>query len=238
MQDYEGTGLTNNLLQIEVTGDSDAEAVARAEALADAFVADHVRRIQEAANAEAKALLDQRDRMQERTRPGQQGDRGRHRRRAGPKASANMESLFARRAELTSRISDFDQRAAEARIGTPQLVAGTQIVDAPRAVRHSLPRTARHQRRRSGSSSGSSSGSRWPRSARWWRTAPCCAGTSRRTSAPRSSPSCPPPRPAGCGGADGTGRHGHGSPRRWPAPCAAPRSRCRCWNWAVRAARA
>jgi hypothetical protein len=60
----------------------------------------------------------------------------------GPKASANLESLFASRAELTSRITDFSQRAAEARIGTPKLIAGTQVVDAPRAVRHSLPRAA------------------------------------------------------------------------------------------------
>ena len=141
MQDYEGVGLTNNLLQINVTGDSDAEAVARAKALADAFVADHVRRIQEAAKAEAKALLDQRDRMQDELAKVNKsiGDGSPD---SGPKASADMESLFARRAELTSRISDFDQRAAEARIGTPQLIAGTQIVDAPRAVRHSLPRTA------------------------------------------------------------------------------------------------
>uniref|UniRef100_UPI001F09BE18 Wzz/FepE/Etk N-terminal domain-containing protein n=1 Tax=Streptomyces scabiei TaxID=1930 RepID=UPI001F09BE18 len=63
MEDYGGVGLTNNLLQIEVSGDSDAVAVARAKALADAFVADHVRRIQEAADAEAKALLKQRDRI-------------------------------------------------------------------------------------------------------------------------------------------------------------------------------
>jgi hypothetical protein len=53
-----------------------------------------------------------------------------------------METLFARRAELNSRIADFDQRAAEARTGTPGVVSGTQIVDAPRAVRHSLPRAA------------------------------------------------------------------------------------------------
>jgi hypothetical protein len=141
MEDYGGVGLTNNLLQIEVRGDSDAVAVARAKALADAFVADHVRRIQEAADAEAKALLKQRDRIK--------ADLAKVNKAIGdstpegdPSASADMESLFARRAELTSRISDFDQRAAEARIGTPQLVAGTRIVDAPRAVRHSLPRTA------------------------------------------------------------------------------------------------
>ncbi|MEV8588273.1 Wzz/FepE/Etk N-terminal domain-containing protein [Streptomyces sp. NPDC051180] len=139
MQEYLGTGLTNNLLQIEATGDTDAQAVARARALADVFVTDHVRRIREAANAEAKALLDQRDRMREELAQVNRsiGDGGPT---SGPKASANMESLFARRAELTSRISDFDQRAAEARIGTPRLISGTQIVDAPRAVRHSLPR--------------------------------------------------------------------------------------------------
>lgn len=141
MEDYAGAGLTNNLLRITVSGESDAEAVARAGALADAFVADHVRRIQEAANAEATSLLDQRDRMREDLA---EVDRaiGEGASESGPKASANLESLFARRAELTSRIADFDQRAAEARMGTPRLVAGTQIVDAPRAVRHSLPRAA------------------------------------------------------------------------------------------------
>ncbi|GGJ03387.1 Wzz/FepE/Etk N-terminal domain-containing protein [Streptomyces brasiliensis] len=141
MRDYSGIGLTNNLLQITVTGDSDADAEARAKALADAFVADHVKRIQDAASAEAKALLDQRDRMQGELAKVNKaiGDGSAE---SGPKASADLESLFARRAELTSRITDFSQRAEDARIGTPQLVAGTQIVDAPRAVRHSLPRTA------------------------------------------------------------------------------------------------
>ncbi|MGW3204050.1 Wzz/FepE/Etk N-terminal domain-containing protein [Streptomyces sp. NPDC001135] len=141
MRDYRGTGLTNNLLQIDVTGASDAEAVARARALADAFVADHVRRMQEAAKADAKALLDQRDRMrQELAQVNKEiGDRPSG---SDPKASAGIESLFARRAELNARISDFDQRAAEARTGTPKVIAGTQVVDAPRAVRHSLPKAA------------------------------------------------------------------------------------------------
>ncbi|MGW3730682.1 Wzz/FepE/Etk N-terminal domain-containing protein, partial [Streptomyces sp. NPDC000851] len=141
MRDYRGTGLTNNVLQIDVTGDSDAEAVARAKALADAFVADHVRRMQETAEAEAKVLLDQRDRMREELAEVNKeiGDQSPS---SDPKASAGIESLFARRAELDSRIADFDQRAAEARTGTPKVIAGTQIVDAPRAVRHSLPKTA------------------------------------------------------------------------------------------------
>jgi hypothetical protein len=139
MQDYRGTGLTNNLLQITVTGDSDAQAVARAKALADAFVADHVQRMKDTAQAEAQALLDQRDRMRDELAQvnkeigGQSAD-------SDPKASATLESLFARRAELNSRISDFDERAADARTGTPQVVAGTQIVDNPRALPHSLPK--------------------------------------------------------------------------------------------------
>ncbi|MFE7130112.1 Wzz/FepE/Etk N-terminal domain-containing protein [Streptomyces sp. NPDC057638] len=141
MADYQGTGLTNNLLQIDVTADSEAKAVARAKALADAFIADHVRRMREAARAEAKALLDQRDRMR--------AELGRINKTIGDdsldrdaEASASIESLFARRAELNSRIAEFDQRAAEAGTGTPRVVAGTQIVDAPRVVAHSLTRTA------------------------------------------------------------------------------------------------
>ncbi|MEE4598401.1 Wzz/FepE/Etk N-terminal domain-containing protein [Streptomyces sp. DSM 41524] len=139
--DYRGTGLTNNLLQIDVTGDSDAEAVARAKALADAFVADHVRRMRETAKAESKALLDQRDRVRDELAEVNKAIGGRSP-DSDAEASASTESLFARRAELNSRIADFDQRAAEARTGTPRIIAGTQIVDAPRAVRHSLPRTA------------------------------------------------------------------------------------------------
>jgi capsular polysaccharide biosynthesis protein len=141
MKDYRVTGLTNNVLQIEVTGDSDAQAVARAKALADAFVADHVRRMQEAAKAESKALRDQGDRMRHEL-AGVNKEIGDRSPDSDPKASASIESLFARRAELNSRIADFDQRAEEARMGTPQIVAGTQIVDAPRAVRHSLPKSA------------------------------------------------------------------------------------------------
>ncbi|MFE6887218.1 Wzz/FepE/Etk N-terminal domain-containing protein [Streptomyces sp. NPDC057694] len=141
MRDYRGTGLTNNLLQIDVTGDSRTQAVDRARALADAFVADHVRRMQATAKAESDALLEQRDRMRDELAQVNKeiGDRSPD---TDPQASASLETLFARRAELNSRIADFDERAAEARTGTPQVVAGTQIVDAPRAVRYSMPKTA------------------------------------------------------------------------------------------------
>ncbi|MEU5217248.1 Wzz/FepE/Etk N-terminal domain-containing protein [Streptomyces sp. NPDC020807] len=139
LKDYGSVGLTNNVLEISVSADSDAEAVARAQALADTFIEDHVRRIREAADSEAKALLDHRDRLR--------GDLAEVNRAIGERssasgASADMESLFARRAELTSQIADYGQRAAAANIGTPHLIAGTQIVDAPRAVRHSLAKAA------------------------------------------------------------------------------------------------
>ncbi|MFJ8187041.1 Wzz/FepE/Etk N-terminal domain-containing protein [Streptomyces sp. NPDC096105] len=138
MEDYEGAGLTNNLLEIRATGATGEEAVARAEAVAEAFVADHVRRIKQAATADASTLLAQRDRMQEELDQVNEaiGDGPPE---GSPEESANLESLFARRAELSSRISEFSQRAAEARVGTPRLVAGTQIVDAPHTVKHSLP---------------------------------------------------------------------------------------------------
>lgn len=135
MGDYRGSGVTNNLLRIEATGADDAQAVARAGALADAFVADHVRRLREAADAEARTLLDERDKMRDEL--AEVNESIGEAEESDPDAAANMESLFARRAELTSRIEDFDQRAAEAHIGTPQLVAGTQVVDAARAVGHS-----------------------------------------------------------------------------------------------------
>ncbi|MFJ9349271.1 Wzz/FepE/Etk N-terminal domain-containing protein [Streptomyces sp. NPDC101237] len=139
MKDYRGTGLTNNLLQITVSGDSDAQAVARAKALADAFVTDHVQRMRDTAQAQAQALLDQRDRMRDELAQVNK-EIGNQSAGSDPKASAGLESLFARRAELNSRIADFDERAADARTGTPQVVAGTQIVDDPRALRHSLPK--------------------------------------------------------------------------------------------------
>lgn len=141
MQEYRGSGLTNNLLQIDVTGDSEAEAKARAKALAEAFVADHVRRMQDSAKAEAQALLDQRDRMREELTKVNE-EIGNRPPQSDPAAAAGIESLYARRAELNSRIADFDQRAAQARTGTPGVVAGTQIVDAPRVVAHSVPKTA------------------------------------------------------------------------------------------------
>ncbi|MCT2585739.1 Wzz/FepE/Etk N-terminal domain-containing protein [Actinophytocola gossypii] len=143
VEEYTVTGLTNNVLEISVEGPTEAEATRRAQALADAFIADHVGRIQAAASAQAKALIEQRDRIQ--------GELNRVNRDingaeaaiedtedAAPANAAALDSLYARRAELTSRISDLTQQAEEAGIGAPQVAANTQIVDAPRPVRTSI----------------------------------------------------------------------------------------------------
>lgn len=230
MKDYAGVGLTNNLLQIDVTGASDAQAVARAKALADAFVADHVRRIQEAAEAESKTLLDQRDRLREELDQVNKAI-GNGTPESGPKASANTESLFARRAELTARITDFGQRAAEARVGTPQLVAGTQVVDAPRAVRHSLPKTAA-----TNAAVGLVLGLVLGLAVAAVGAVVADRPVLRREIAAHLGASViaelPAGRPGGCSGR-APGARASGSPRSWPARYAAPRNRCRCWSWAA-----
>ncbi|HEX2132746.1 MAG TPA: Wzz/FepE/Etk N-terminal domain-containing protein [Actinophytocola sp.] len=147
VKEYTVTGLTNNVLEIRVEGTTPDEATRRAQALADAFIADHVGRIQAAATAQATALIEQRDRIQgelnkvnrdisgaeaaiENTDTDTEGA-------ALPNAAA-LDSLYARRAELTSRVSDLTQQAEEAGIGAPQVAANTQVVDAPRPVRTSV----------------------------------------------------------------------------------------------------
>lgn len=136
VKDYTGAGLTNNIMELTVTGTSYDQAVAKAQALADAFIADHRQRIQAVADAESQALLGQRDQMQAELNDvdAQIAAAAGRNSQVGP---AELQSLYARRADLTSRVSDFTERASEAKIGSPQLAAGTQIVDAPRPVRTS-----------------------------------------------------------------------------------------------------
>ncbi|HVW44189.1 MAG TPA: Wzz/FepE/Etk N-terminal domain-containing protein [Amycolatopsis sp.] len=137
VKDYTGTGLTNNVMRIDVKGTSYADATAKAQALADAFITDHRQRMQTTADAEAQALLTQRNELQ--TQLDQVNNQitaaGGRNNQVGP---AELQSLYAQRADLTSRIGDFTNQASQAKIGTPQLAAGTQIVDAPRPVKSSM----------------------------------------------------------------------------------------------------
>jgi capsular polysaccharide biosynthesis protein len=133
MKNYAGLPVTNNVMQITVKAKSDGEAVAQAKALADTFIADHVQRSQAAAAAQSKAILDQRKNAQdELTKVDAQiaDETGK-----GRNANAStLEGMYGRRAALASQVSDFDSRAQQAGIGSPQVAAGTQIVDAPRAL--------------------------------------------------------------------------------------------------------
>jgi capsular polysaccharide biosynthesis protein len=141
MKDYTGVGLTNNVMQITVKGSSNADAVAKAKALGDAFVADHVQRSQAAADAEAQALINQRNQAQ--SDLAQVDDQISAASAKNSRTSAtDLETLYSRRAELTSKISDFQTQAQQAGIGAPQIAAGTQIVDTPRITPRSFLKTA------------------------------------------------------------------------------------------------
>ncbi|HET8641849.1 MAG TPA: exopolysaccharide biosynthesis protein [Pseudonocardiaceae bacterium] len=131
MADYEATALTTNVLELEVKGSDDLDAQARAQALADAFIADHVQRAQAAAQADAKTLLDRRAKAQEeldQVNAAIDGMTAADRRNR----QAELEQLFARRGELTTQIAELTNRAEDAGPGAPRVAAGTQIVDAPR----------------------------------------------------------------------------------------------------------
>lgn len=134
---YTGEGLTGNVLELKVRGSSDRDAVVRAQALAEAFIADHVQRTETAANAEAQALIDLRVQVEDElaevddaiaaTTAGAPGG-----------TAAGVNALFTRRAELTAQIQEFGQRIEEAGTGAPRVAAGTQIVDSPHAITDSL----------------------------------------------------------------------------------------------------
>ncbi|MFI7679891.1 Wzz/FepE/Etk N-terminal domain-containing protein [Actinophytocola sp. NPDC049390] len=152
-------GVTNNVLEVTVEGPTGAEAARRAKAMAEAFIADHVGRIQSAAQAEAKALTDQRAQVQAELKQvngqisgaeaqaAQEQENQENGEEAAPPPSnaANLDSLYARRAELTDQISQLTQQAQQAGLGAPRVSAGTQIVDAPRPVRTSLKVTGATQ---------------------------------------------------------------------------------------------
>ncbi|HEY2064232.1 MAG TPA: Wzz/FepE/Etk N-terminal domain-containing protein [Amycolatopsis sp.] len=140
LKEYTGLGMTNNIMQVSVKAKTNADAVAKAQALADVFIADHVQRNQAAATAQAKALLDQRAQAQQQladvdAQVAAETDKG-------SKANAGtLEQLYTQRADLVSKVADLQTQAQQAGIGTPQVAAGTQIVDAPVVLPASLLKT-------------------------------------------------------------------------------------------------
>ncbi|MPY97753.1 MAG: polysaccharide biosynthesis protein [Actinophytocola sp.] len=138
-ESYEAEGLTNNVVKVTVTADSSEDAEARALALAETFVADHIRRARETAQSEAEALRDRRTQAEDELArvdaaiETADDDNGRN--------PAALGSLYARRADVAAQVADLSRRATEASIGTPEVAAGTDIVDAPRLLKRSAPMT-------------------------------------------------------------------------------------------------
>jgi hypothetical protein len=139
-KDYAGLGLSNNIMQITVKAKTGPDAVAKAKALADTFIADHVKRDKSVADAEAKALLDQRKTAQDElaTVDQQVTEETNKGRNANP---STLEGLYSRRAALTSQVSDFTSRAQQAGLGDPKVTAGTQVVDAARELPRGMLKT-------------------------------------------------------------------------------------------------
>ncbi|WP_051400081.1 Wzz/FepE/Etk N-terminal domain-containing protein [Haloechinothrix halophila] len=136
---YEAEGLTNNVVELTVTADSGENAEARAQALAETVIADHIRRAKENAEAEAQALRDRRKQAEEELArvddaiAAAPDDTGQN--------PAALGSLYSRRAEIAAQVADLSRRATEASIGAPQVAVGTGIVDEPRLVERSAPMT-------------------------------------------------------------------------------------------------
>lgn len=130
--DYRVRSVAANILELTVTGRDGPDALARAQALAEAYIATHVARIQAAADAEAAALSERRA-----TARSQLDDLGDQiaevaAQAVTPATAAQLEALYAARAGLDGQIQDLGERAEEAAIGAPRVAAGTTIVDAPR----------------------------------------------------------------------------------------------------------
>lgn len=148
VKEYTAVGLTNNILEVTVKGTTGAEAATRAKALADAFIADHVGREQAGAAATAKAYTDQQKQVQaqlDQVNAQITGAEAGHQNTGNPdtptSGAANLDSLYAQRADLTNQITTLTQEARDAAVGAPRVTAGTQIVDAPAPVRASLMTT-------------------------------------------------------------------------------------------------
>ncbi|MGH4014551.1 MAG: Wzz/FepE/Etk N-terminal domain-containing protein [Pseudonocardiaceae bacterium] len=137
LKSYAGEGLTGNVLELTVSGSSDRDAVLRAQALAEVFIADHIQRTETAANAEAQALIDRRAQVENELAEVDDSIAATTAGAAGGTA-ADLDARYARRAELTAQIQDLGQRAEEAGTGAPRVAVGTQIADSPHAVTDSI----------------------------------------------------------------------------------------------------
>lgn len=134
---YRATALTNNVLEVRVRGSSDDDAVARAKALADVFIADHIQQTKTAADAQAQTLIDRLNQTKAELAEVEAKIATTPRAVKGESAAAR-EALIARRVELSAQSAELTRRVEDAVIGAPRVAAGTRIVDGPRALDQSL----------------------------------------------------------------------------------------------------
>lgn len=128
VEQYSGEVVAMNVLSVTAPGADDQQAVARARALADAFIAVYVRQTEERVRAEVRALDDRRkDVQRELVALGA----GAATPAPGPPGRAERVSA------LNAQLSAIEQRAVEAEIGTPTIAAGTTVIDEARVTSRS-----------------------------------------------------------------------------------------------------
>jgi hypothetical protein len=125
---YYGEPLAPNVLQLTVTAGIDQDALARAQALAEAYIAFNVERAAKVAEAESAALRDRRARVET-----ELADVANAIADASPQNLNRLEILQGRRASLSAQVDELERLAEEAAIGAPR-VGATQIVDSPRLI--------------------------------------------------------------------------------------------------------
>jgi hypothetical protein len=131
---YGGVIVAPNLLEVTASGDNEAQTLNHVQAIAKAFIAIHVKQSSDAADAQVKALTDVRDQVQQELSQVNGQIAGL------PVAGQTPEqqALVNRRSALSSQVIDLTQRAELARIGSPQVAAGTKIIDTPHITSRSM----------------------------------------------------------------------------------------------------
>jgi hypothetical protein len=124
LDSYTAVAVSNDLVELRVAASTEHDAVRRAQALADAFVADHIQRAEKLANAEAEALA---NRVAEAERE------------LAALGTAGDPDPTSERGVLVARISELRRQAAAASVGAPNSEAGTQVVDPPRVQKETVP---------------------------------------------------------------------------------------------------
>lgn len=135
LDSYAVESVSSNILELTVTSRTEVEATARASALAEAFIANHIQRSEASTRAKSQAVLELQTAAEaERTRLNDQiAASSAKLPRQGSQEAADLEAQLARRAELSKQIEELAQRAAEVSVSAPQVAAGTEIIDSPRA---------------------------------------------------------------------------------------------------------